>query len=380
MEPQRPKNTRFVELDGLRGVAALAVVVAHVTGNYDTKYPGDPAWLPNLWWGTFGVQLFFFISGFVILMTARRSRRPSDFVISRVSRLYPVYWIALTMAIIISIVFAVPHTQIGWPARLMNYTMVQRLLMFPNVDEVYWTLAIEMQFYILIFLLLVVLKGRLTDRAALIFGGCWLALSLVTATIFGGQSRGIGPQFVAGPYKVLFNLLITEWGPFFVTGMFAFLARTHRRYRPAAFSAAAIAVAVSGLMHNLQTLLIVAVIAAAFLAVALRERTAVLRLRPIQFYGRISYSLYICHLVTSVALIHLLIPAVGRPAATITAVIVVTLYAMALNRVGEQWASRRFRVLLQKARDRMLGASMPAFGGGATAAPGASPSTQNRMK
>jgi len=72
---------------GLRGIAALAVVVGHFTGTYNTRYPDDPAPIFDFPAGAFGVQLFFMISGFVILISAERARVPTDFVISRVSRL-----------------------------------------------------------------------------------------------------------------------------------------------------------------------------------------------------------------------------------------------------------------------------------------------------
>lgn len=88
----RPNLTsRFRELDGLRGIAALAVVLSHFTGTHNLRYVDDPAPLFDAWWGGFGVQLFFMISGFVILMSAERARRASDFAIARIARLYPAY-------------------------------------------------------------------------------------------------------------------------------------------------------------------------------------------------------------------------------------------------------------------------------------------------
>ncbi|WP_246956565.1 acyltransferase family protein [Brachybacterium sp. Marseille-Q7125] len=84
-----PRPGRFRELDDLRGIAAVAVVWSHLTTGYDSKYPDEPSAPVDLGWGAYGVQLFFLISGFVILMTVQRVQRPSGFVISRLARLFP---------------------------------------------------------------------------------------------------------------------------------------------------------------------------------------------------------------------------------------------------------------------------------------------------
>src|SRR5580692_12667601 len=84
---RRTAPDRIEELDSLRGIAAMAVVVNHYThwGPYVARR------VPYFWWGLQGVDLFFVISGFVILMTASHGTL-RDFVISRASRLFPGYW------------------------------------------------------------------------------------------------------------------------------------------------------------------------------------------------------------------------------------------------------------------------------------------------
>lgn len=164
------RTQRFRELDGLRGIAASAVVVYHLLGGYDGKFPDEPASQWTFHWGAYGVQLFFMISGFVILMSARRAQRPVDFVISRVSRLYPAYWLAMAGTLLLAWGFGI-YAAIHRPTvgeALANLTMVQRWLLVENVDQVYWTLAVEMQFYAVVFALLVLSRCTLT----LIAGCC----------------------------------------------------------------------------------------------------------------------------------------------------------------------------------------------------------------
>src|SRR5262245_55208370 len=87
----RSQSGRFLELDVLRGLAAMTVVFFHFSRHgtrYFEAYPFD------FWPGEFGVHLFFTISGFVIYFTLERSRTVGDFLFSRFSRLYPAYWAA----------------------------------------------------------------------------------------------------------------------------------------------------------------------------------------------------------------------------------------------------------------------------------------------
>ena len=90
-----PKSDRLVEIDALRGVAALAVVLFHYTTRFTELF--KPGTLPTISFpgGHYGVNLFFIISGFVIFMTLEKTARPLDFVVSRFSRLFPAYWAAI---------------------------------------------------------------------------------------------------------------------------------------------------------------------------------------------------------------------------------------------------------------------------------------------
>ena len=76
---------RLVELDALRGIAAVVVVLYHLT--YWNDAAGQAPF--SVFWGHYGVELFFIISGFVIFMTLAQARDLRAFAVSRVARLYP---------------------------------------------------------------------------------------------------------------------------------------------------------------------------------------------------------------------------------------------------------------------------------------------------
>jgi peptidoglycan/LPS O-acetylase OafA/YrhL len=82
-------SNRLQELDALRGIAVILVVFMHITIENDQAKD-----IFEL--GVTGVDLFFVISGFVILLTLEKTKSWQDFVISRFSRLYPAYWVSVT--------------------------------------------------------------------------------------------------------------------------------------------------------------------------------------------------------------------------------------------------------------------------------------------
>ena len=137
---------RIQELDALRGIAALVVLVFHFSLL-------SPELLKFTKFGVTGVDLFFIISGFVITMSLDRIQFGYQFVINRFSRLYPTYWTAviLTFGIICinKYCFGVdPQTPLLTRDFLYNLTMFQYYFGVKDLDGPYWTMIIEMLFYL----------------------------------------------------------------------------------------------------------------------------------------------------------------------------------------------------------------------------------------
>jgi peptidoglycan/LPS O-acetylase OafA/YrhL len=138
---------RIFELDALRGIAALMVILFHFSG---------PAGGRTILVLQTGVELFFMISGFVILMTLERVRSSREFILSRVIRLYPAYWVCVTITSGLMIIFHFNTLSNIFSLRyLANLTMVQSWLSQPNLDDSYWTMIIELIFYIMMYLIYV---------------------------------------------------------------------------------------------------------------------------------------------------------------------------------------------------------------------------------
>lgn len=175
---------RLYALDALRVVAALSVLAFHFTGvDAVTKanwgvHPRQlfPELFPFTSYGSYGVQLFFIISGFVICLSAW-GRTPGRFVQARFLRLFPAYWFSAVLAFVAW--RAYPDGQRPVPSisdSLTNLTMFQVPLSAVHLVGAYWTLWVELTFYLIF--LVVVWKGLSYQRVS-VFCWVWLLASVL---------------------------------------------------------------------------------------------------------------------------------------------------------------------------------------------------------
>lgn len=125
---------RLDHIDGLRGIAALAVVIHHLIPEIGKGFD----------FGRYGVLVFFMVSGYVVPFSLTRKHRTPlvAFAISRLFRLYPAYWLSMALPLVLGIAVSPVH----W---LVNLSMLQHFLGVPDILGVYWTLAVELVFYAL---------------------------------------------------------------------------------------------------------------------------------------------------------------------------------------------------------------------------------------
>jgi exopolysaccharide production protein ExoZ len=146
----------FYSIQFLRYIAALLVVVSHAFQVFDKKVLGvasSEGWMP----GTFGVDVFFIISGFVMASSSRMFEAkpvlPSEFLLRRFSRIIPLYWLAIFMKVFLLLSLAGGGSQ----GRITGESVAFSLMFVPYshgggdfspVLPVGWTLNYEMFFYI----------------------------------------------------------------------------------------------------------------------------------------------------------------------------------------------------------------------------------------
>jgi peptidoglycan/LPS O-acetylase OafA/YrhL len=273
----------------MRGGASLAVAFYHFWNNpaFSVGRAATPPPLRAALSGSrLGVEVFFAISGFVMAYTLRDAvvtrRYAMGFILRRSIRLDPPYWLTIALALLAARVsdLAVhrPIATAPLPAVLAHLFYLQELLGYQQILIIFWTLCLEVQFY-LVLLILVWAAARLSRP---IMGGLHVVLALLSVAAYCGAFPSLPGLFLPNWFMFLAGCTVAwcnagrlpRWFPAWVA--VGCLVLGARLWNPEPL--------ISGLA--------VAILAAGvWWPHVMRSLTA----RPIQWLGRISYSLYLVH-------------------------------------------------------------------------------------
>jgi peptidoglycan/LPS O-acetylase OafA/YrhL len=149
----QPQKNAFVH--GARGIFAFSVLVFHIC-NSGLAPRFAPYGLPAMAGQglQYGVELFFGISGIVILGARRRAASTALFLIERCTRIYPVLWATIAFILLGQIATHQP-LPVTWSAQgatvlLGNVLAMTNALPLPLINPAAWTLSFEFCFYVLI--------------------------------------------------------------------------------------------------------------------------------------------------------------------------------------------------------------------------------------
>jgi len=244
--PAATDPRRVVGLDGIRGLAALFVVLNHIFERAWPGYPGAnraPFWAAWMIYGRFAVVMFIALSGFSLGLGPARSgwrfTSIATYARRRAWRILPSYWAALGFSLVMTwYVLAQP----GWAppngkSVVVYGLFVQDAFSAGSPNRAFWSIAIEVQLYVLLpLLLLLVRRGSARAMAALV------AVIVVTIGLLGS-------------HVPLMNSALVKFTPdlavLFAVGLLAagiVTADEHTRSRPWAGYALAAAVPVIALM------------------------------------------------------------------------------------------------------------------------------------
>lgn len=270
-----PASERLANVDALRGLAALSVAWFHFTH-------GNPNFLPeglmksSGTWGWLGVEVFFVISGFVLPFSLQRAGYQLvdfwRFLAKRLMRLEPPYLVSIGLVLVLGWLSAKAPGFAGKPQQIDGYQLLSHfgylaaVLDYNWLNPVFWTLAMEFQFYLLVGVSygLVMSQNTTVRWFAIIF---WLVLSAVVET-----------KTLVFEYLGLFALgLLTVW-------LRNNWVRTNR-YIMASICIATVVSLKLGFAHALAGLL------SAWMIAWLRVGA----IRELSWLGAISYSLYLVH-------------------------------------------------------------------------------------
>ena len=323
---------RFQAVDSLRGLAAVFVLLYHLVLHFDQQF-GFTHWQAPEWMELFryGPHVFFMISGFVIFLTIDRMKDAKSFMIARLIRLIPVFWVVLLIASVVRVAWGPFTGHVELLDVFVNALFLQGLTDRMHIDGAYWTLLVEMTFYALsaIFIYLLGLGNRITW---LLFG--WSVVSFVGMLKWGTWDF---------PMDIFFaELMISRYSMFFVVGVLMYLSIKNGQLNWPQRLIMSYSIGIMLLAHplwigftlNMATLV---------LWFAIKGRLDwLLCYKPLLWLGALSYPLYLIHQNVGITLMTHLRDAGISDAWTLTAAIALSLVlAQALYTLVEV-PSRRY--------------------------------------
>jgi peptidoglycan/LPS O-acetylase OafA/YrhL len=295
MAEQTRSVLRLVELDSMRGLAAVAVLLFHLTfwRANDGQTPFTFLTL-DLKVFHYSVEMFFITSGFVIFMTLEAVSSSRQFLVSRVARLYPAYWVSVIVTTLVAYAMEVHPPTAGVFA--VNMTMTETFFRTSYVDNSYWTLGVEVQFYILVGAIFALGWLRRIDALCLTF---LAAVAIYKVALF---SQGIeAASWIEESF--------VEYGDFFVIGVCMFRLRNQEasRITVVIMLLAVLSTAWGGGHQSLSPGAVEyfagTCALTVFMWLAVNGHVRFLRWRPLVFVGEMSYPLYLVHQRIGVALV-----------------------------------------------------------------------------
>ena len=342
---------RVLVLDGLRGVAVLAVVSFHFFSLYSHAAPATPypyagtfEFFEPFHSGWTGVLLFFIISGFVIAKSLDGSRSALQFFAKRLDRL------ALPMVVISTITFVLLTGPLATPViqeRLINFLPSWTFTspefftrLDPKVDYIdgsYWTLFSELRFYIVAAAMWFLLPRGVVVRALAALG---IVGPVVTLLAEATGHPGIGTLTRA--------ILVAGSMPLFASGAI-YLEMFEARAKRVDHLALALLIPISFILptidavahEKLGVVVALTLCHAIFLLVASRARVAqIFAVAPLRYVGQSSYSLYLMHQAIGIGVISR-IPHDWPLAAQMGAVAGLILAMIAASRLSYRYIERQ---------------------------------------
>lgn len=294
-------------LDGLRFLAILGVLLFHIINyiyqnhhNHELQTFIKNNVLPITKHGRFGVELFFIISGFIIMLSIENYKIKGSlvllktFYIRRFSRIFPPYFIIITCSLIFNSLFLnTLSVENGVNSYLASIFFIHNLIYpgeFPFLSGAAWSLEIEMQFYILAPILFLLFNGQSNYLKILVNLILFLLFFLINNIGYNVETKSLlnyGHYFIIGNILAFFNLRRNYIGKHYNVSLitiiiiYIFINILNIKYNNANSLI---------LLHKLFTLLI---LFASLYYILYLNKVKILNNKILTGIGKISYSIYL---------------------------------------------------------------------------------------
>ena len=351
---------RIKFLDGFRGLAILLVICFHAFSRWRKLVPyGDAyAGFPLFSCGLLGVDLFFIISGFVILMTLEKSDNFITFAWKRWLRLFPAMLIVTAIILMTGKMFyerplgdprlldAIPGLLFIDPSWLLGFLSMQ----VKALDGSFWSLFVEVKFYAVFGFLFYVLKR---EKAVFALVSLYLLYLVLSAEQL--QSCDLRVVQILRTITVLFSFSDFGW---FSVGALLYMFHKEKKFKFVILAGVMSAIAFlqvvmsTGKGNVLNTSVVLLVIFTIFFGAFFNAQVrAIFESRWIVYIGFISYPLYLIHqnmMISMIIQLHELIhwiPGYLLPVLPILALIAVSDIIARFMEPGIRWGIKKVVVL-----------------------------------
>jgi peptidoglycan/LPS O-acetylase OafA/YrhL len=270
---------RYREIDVLRGFAALWVVLSHYSPHWNGFLGGGAPEIVSNHAGIYALYLFFAISGFVIFMTLDRCKTVFEFARMRFARLYPAYWAALTFVAVVSVVVFGQEFWLG--GFLANATMFHEFMNVQHFDNVFWSLSVELAFYLNAAWLLATKRHTRVMTIVLV----WLAAACLWALWIRDPA--------AETRDWAARLFALDYAPFFAIGL-VFYEIARGGWSRTRVGLLALAIVAETVLIGIEGMFVAAAVSI-LLGLAIAGWLRPLVSRVTLWLGTISFSLYLVH-------------------------------------------------------------------------------------
>jgi len=280
------ETKKIISVDMLRGLASLSVAWFHFTH-------GNPGFLPDDWlkstgnWGWLGVEIFFVISGFIIPYSLWKNNfvfknHWYKFILKRIARIDPPYFISMILSLSLWYLstfipeFKGTSLEFDWLQISAHFGYLIDFMGLNWIQPIYWSLAIEFQYYLFICLIIPFLLNK----------NIWIVrLSLVLLLI--------------SPFAIENRIVVFYWMGLFVLGISSFLFFIKKMKIPELILFQILSSAVCWKIIGFPEMI------AGLLAVLFILLVNIKPIRPLIFLGSLSYSLYLVHIPVGGKIINL---------------------------------------------------------------------------
>ena len=337
----KPKTKRILELDAIRALSCLNLLLFHFTWVYQEKYGFASPLGFTFPYGKYGVQLFFMLSGLVNAMTLLSKRKPADFLAARCIRILPSYW--LLIAINVALFALVPMYQITpkVDSTVANLSTMPQLFGYANMEPVTWTLQIEMLFYA--FLMGLLITGMLDRPIRTMMTA--VSVCLVCCTAFTWFKSSYPESNWNGTFRIVEELFFMRNMPLFAMGILLNELKSGRG-KPWALW---IGIVVSAIVFHAIDLRdhnpAATVLMFGLLTAGAFGKVPILRFKPLIYISFISYSLYLFHNNLGSGVMKLL-EYFGCP--PLLTVMLATVFAVVIGSIVTHWFEQPITKLLRQ--------------------------------